>query len=607
MNEFYNRISKYKYIKKTLDDALYVAQERRMKTDNLEYFVSKHCRAYFFEHHLKVEREPSDQEKRDVTKSPIVKFIMSDIQLGILDQFEKRMEEGLKFRQRIMKCRRARVSTIYLAIGYHIIRFNENKKGFVFADRLETSRKLRHILDIFHQNDGLVLRPEIGKKTMAEGLYLHNPAKDKNDTSKDSFILLGSGEQKNTGVSGSIDFMQWSEASLTPDAGVHWSTISPALKGALFDIAESTPGPMGQDEIIYPEFENKSDMCDIKFISWMDVEDYKINDDEKEKAFQPYIDHSLYGKEKEIIQDYNPSVSQMLWRRYKLDEIKNLNSFRSVFPISQEEAFLSNSGLYFHKDLISGTKAKFVIKGESINFSDQTGAASIQKVDHGIWTQYRNVDPNLRYIVSCDIAEGKYADKEMRDSDYSVGIVWKMSDPIEEVCIFRDRGVPIEIFAEQTAIAARYYNNALVIPELNGPGLAFILRLRQLYSNIYRRQKYNSGSYVMTDEYGFRTTSPDKIDALSVLSEMLRRKQIIAYSDIIRQEMSKFAQKGIKIGAVSGHHDDTVTSLWLMAICVKQSPSLLVNETDRQITKTMSYLHDKIERVNDWQYSLHQL
>lgn len=600
--DFLKKIAPYKNILRSYENALKAVVDNKLDHVSSEYFLSKHCRAYFFEHHLKVEREASDQEIRDISASPIVPFALSEIQLTILDKMEGRLNTGKKFSQRVMKCRRARVSTIYLAIGYHLVRFNDNKKGLVFADRLETSRKLRRILDIFYQSDDLNNKPVKGKATLCEGLYLHPSELDKDDTSRDSFLLLGSGEQRNSGIGGSLDFMHWSEASLTPDAEKSWTTISPSLQGAIFDVAESTPSLTGEDEIIFRAFERKPPHCDTMFFSWLDVREYRVDDPELEKEFIPNIDHALYGKEAEIMNDFKISIPQMIWRRKKLDDLGSIHSFRAIYPISSEEAFFSNAGLYFAKELIDLTVPKEKIKDSmQVSFSDDGDGSSMIQSNLGAWRCWSNKTPLAEYLVSVDLSEGKTADKESRDLDYSVATIWKLSKPVEEVCILRDR-VPPEIMAEQCACAARYYNDALIIPEINGPGLAFLVRLRQLYNNIYREQKYAAGSFVMTEEYGFRTTSTNKTRALGSIGQLIRKDGLIIHSDIIRKEMSKFAQNGVKYGALSGHHDDTITCLWLMAVCISQNPSL-IKDGYNVTNSAMTMIETKIARDNSWQWS----
>ncbi len=610
MSPFEEKIQKFPFVKKSYDDAMEAAGTEEWNAEDLDFFLSKNCRAWFFEKHLRVERESSDQEARDINREAIVLFEMSDVQLGELEGFEKRMHSAKKFSRRVMKCRRAQISTIWLAIDYHMIRFSQNKKGLVFADKLETSRKLRRILDIFYQSDDLKDKPEIGKKTLCEGLYLHPSGYLKSDSSHDSYILLGSGEQDNSGIGGSLDFMHWSEAALTKDAMTHWTTISPSMKGAIFNVAESTPSMTGQDEIIFPDFEHPSDSCDCRFISWMEIKEYRIDDPVLEKDFAPHVDHNLYGKEAEIMEEFKASIPQMLWRRYKLDELKNINSFRQVFPISKEEAFYASAGLFFHKNLIEMTKPDKPVDFRLSSFSDQGGGnISLINDPSGAWKVYENSSIEFNYLIAADIAEGKCADKDGRDPDYSVAIVFKLSNPIREVAILRER-IPPEVLAEQIASAAQHYGNAMVIPERNGPGLAMIVRLMQVYSNIYQNQKVQSGSFVRTSDYGFVSTSPSKVYALSCLLQQIRDKDkgrgLILRSDIIRTEMSKFCQSGTKYSALPGYHDDTVSALWLMAACIFQTPHLLVskdvvNEISGQFGHLGGYFKPTITR-DSWNY-----
>lgn len=579
MSDFQDRIKSFPYILRSYEDAMDAAFNADLKGDDLEHFLSKNCRVYFFEHYLKVEREGSDQEIRDVNKSPIVPFVLSEAQLEVMEKFEKRMFSAKKFRIRIMKCRRARVSTICLACAYHICRFGENKKGLVFADKLETSRKLRKLLDTFYQGDTLCRKPIIGKRTLAEGLYLHPEGTEKSKTEKDSYILLGSGEQANTGIGGSLDFMIWSEAALTPDAETSWTTISPSLQGALFDIAESTPSMTGQDPIIFPAFETPSANCDTLFISWLDVLEYRIDDPELVARFSPYLDHHLYGKEAELIAEHEPTVQQMLWRRFKLDELKNASAFKQVFPISEKEAFYSSAGLFFHGDVIKMTRPKEKIAPKQYSFSDQ-GNMNISALqdNSGLWKIYKLPVFTHGFLIAVDIAEGRTSDKDGRDPDYSVAMIFSLTKNMEEVAVLRER-MPPEVLAEQVAAAAMYYNNAMVIPERNSAGIAFIVRLNQIYQNIYREQKLNNGSFLVTQELGYLTTSVSKVFCLSSLRSQIvdPTKGMTIHTDSARQEMEKFQQKGPKIGAMAGHHDDLVSVMWLAAACVAQSPSMLID------------------------------
>lgn len=605
MPTFEEIISPYPNVLRTYTDALAAGKNAKLKDEDLAYFISKNCRAYFFHNYLRVEREASDQEDRGIDDAAIVPFLLTDIQLGILDAFERRFELRKKFRQRIMKCRRAQVSTIYLAIGYHIVRFNENKKGLCFTDKIETSKKLMRIMNIFYSGDALDRKPVEGQRTGGEGMYLHHgSSKTVKDTSRDSFVVIGSAEQKNTGLAGGLDFFHWSECSLSPNQLTHWTTISPSLKGALFEVAESTPSLSGQDDIIFPDFDKPKDFCDAKFISWMDVKEYRVDDKKKVDEFVPYVEHHLYGKEGEILAQFEPSVEQMLWRRLKLDEINSLNAFRQMFPISIEEAFYSSVSIVFNREMIALTKEEKTEDLGRHTFADQGIHVSCIKDDGGVWNLFEKPQHNEEYLITCDPSEGRYSDRDQRDKDYHVAMIFKLGRPVKEVAIFRDGRFPVETFAEQVAVAARFYNNAHVMPEMNNSGLAFIVRLMQHYSNIYRHQSLQGATFSMSTEYGFRTTSPSKSHAVNCLMDMIRKSELIIRSEIVRKEMSKFEQIGVRYQAMSGHHDDTITALWLMAVCLFQTPHMIKTPSfsGGQFNAPVQCIEPKIER-DEWAFS----
>ncbi len=398
--------------------------------------------------------------------------------------------------------------------------------------------------------------------------------------------------------------MIWSEAALTQDAETHRTTIMPSMQGALFDVAESTPALTGQDAIIYPDFESPSVDCDCTFISWMDILEYRIDDKQKVKDFEPFSDHHLYGKEIEIIAEHKAAPQQMLWRRFKLDELKSTNAFRQAFPISQEEAFYASAGLFFHKQLIDLTRPQIIVPGIQHTFADQGPYVSMQRDDGGPWRIYKESIPDHRYLIAADTAEGKATDKEGRDTDYCAGMIFDLSSPLEEVGIFHER-IPPEIFAEQVGTAARHYNDALVVPErTGGSGLAFIVRLQQFYSNIYRTQKFQHGTYIITQDLGFQTTSVTKPTALSALLSRIRDpdKRLTIHSDLVRLEMAKFAQKGAQYGSLPGFHDDTLSCLWLAAVAISQSPGLVMSrDMNRHSEDNMRTFEPKINRAASWQ------
>jgi hypothetical protein len=76
------------------------------------------------------------------------------------------------------------------------------------------------------------------------------------------------------------------------------------------------------------------------------------------------------------------------------------------------------------------------------------------------------------------------------------------------------------------------------------------------------------------------------------------------HTEAARKEMGKFSQSGSKFGALSGFHDDIVTCLWLMAVCVFQTPTLTLTVSIDELTgQSGSRMYvPKIER-HEWNYA----
>lgn len=106
------------------------------------------------------------------------------------------------------------------------------------------------------------------------------------------------------------------------------------------------------------------------------------------------------------------------------------------------------------------------------------------------------------YVAGADVAEGRKRDRttaerrgiiSYNDSrpDYSAIIVLD-EETAQHVASWHGY-VPPNVFATICAAVGHYYNTALLVPELNGPGLAVVTSLDETirYPNIYRSRVFN--------------------------------------------------------------------------------------------------------------------
>jgi phage terminase large subunit len=180
------------------------------------------------------------------------------------------------------------------------------------------------------------------------------------------------------------------------------------------------------------------------------------------------------------------------------------------------------------------------------------------KMPDGETTIYVPPNPKHPYVLAIDTAgEGV---------DYFAGPV---IDNItgEQVAVFHSDADPVACVFQLIGLA-KYYNDALVVPEINFDGSYLLNKFKELgYHKIYQRTKpgdvYSEG---YEQKLGFRTTAENRMRMLTELKDWTD-EHIICINDIATlQEMLTFTsqakkQKGIWWGAENGAHDDLIMSL----------------------------------------------
>lgn len=130
-----------------------------------------------------------------------------------------------------------------------------------------------------------------------------------------------------------------------------------------------------------------------------------------------------------------------------------------------------------------------------------------------IWDPPRD---RAEYVIGADTSEGKVRDKGagkrkfnyMDDRpDYSAAIVLELESGLH-VATWHGY-LPPDEYASVLAALGFHYNNALIVPEINGPGLVVVTRLTDTirYPNVYQTRIFNSSAKdPWIPQWGWRTT-----------------------------------------------------------------------------------------------------
>ncbi|MBK23588.1 MAG: hypothetical protein CME70_06235 [Halobacteriovorax sp.] len=176
--------------------------------------------------------------------------------------------------------------------------------------------------------------------------------------------------------------------------------------------------------------------------------------------------------------------------------------------------------------------------------------------DMGVWV-WKYALTEHKYIISADVSRGDAA-------DYST---FHVIDTNESEIVAEYKGkIPPDQFATLLNEAGMRYNKAVICPENNSYGYAVIMKLQELgYPNLYyKNQKdkfaamYGEGNI---SKAGFTTSGVSRVQILTKLEEVLRNRQVNAYSSRLYDELKTFIWKGNKAQAQRGANDDLVIAL----------------------------------------------
>lgn len=130
---------------------------------------------------------------------------------------------------------------------------------------------------------------------------------------------------------------------------------------------------------------------------------------------------------------------------------------------------------------------------------------------------YSEPEKGQEYVLGADTAEGKVRDRAAgpimetagRDPDFNAVSVLRVSDGVEVATYLSNYATPL--FAQDVLAIAHYYGrdaglpDPLIVPEINGPGLAVVEELRRVYTHLWKQQVFLAVDRVFVEQIGWRT------------------------------------------------------------------------------------------------------
>lgn len=173
-----------------------------------------------------------------------------------------------------------------------------------------------------------------------------------------------------------------------------------------------------------------------------------------------------------------------------------------------------------------------------------------------------------QYSIICDVSRG-------RGMDYStMQIIDVTAMPYKQVCMFRDNMITPLDFAETIYRAAKTYNQAGVLVEINDVGsqVSESLFYDFEYENVVMTQNNGRlGKIISTGfgskekDFGIRTTKTVKAIGCAMLKLLVEQHKLLIYDKHTVDELITFSKKNNSYEAEPGNHDDLVMPLVLFS------------------------------------------
>lgn len=260
----------------------------------------------------------------------LVPFEFNSAQRYAHQRLEEQRERTGKVRAIFLKGRQQGISTYTAARFYHRCAMYRGTNVYILAHEQSASDNLFAIVERYHQHNPLA--PHTGISN----------AKELRFDKLDSGYIVATAGQKAGGRSRTSTLMHGSEAAFWTNASEHFSSsvqTIPDMDGTEIILESTANGPDGE---FYERWNDamaeRSDYQAI-FIPWFWQEEYRrpVPDDFtlSEEAEEGEL------SEVEYAEMFGLDVSQMVWRRMKISELRSSKRFDREYPATPDMAFVS--------------------------------------------------------------------------------------------------------------------------------------------------------------------------------------------------------------------------------------------------------------------------
>ncbi len=490
---------------------------------------------------------------KDGTSQP---FILNEVQDKALKQ--------LTGQDIFLKSRQQGVSTLFLAICTIAFISVENVKCVIIAHEAGVTQRL------FDRVKGFL---ESLKHTFPGELpytLKYNSRRELLNTKNGASFYIGTAGQRAFGHGDTINMLHVSEFSRYPEPEKMLAGLLQAVpkNGKVF--IETTADGYNYFYRLWKKNYLESNPFQCHFIPWFATLEYSLPVDPGTEFMDS---HPIYGDELGIMNTYHLAKEQMMWRRWKIDQLNgDIDKFNESYPATPDQAFILSGNNVWSNVMLSKYMLRVqkpIGRGNIIGYNP----LSFVENEKGYISIWKEPEEFHSYTIGADVSEGKIVaegDTE-HETDYSCAYVIDRNT-YEVVACWHGRIDPDQ-FGRQLESLGRYYNNALIAVERNAVGFTPLIVLRDLnYPNLYYREVYGLIADKRTAELGWVTDMHTKDLIINEATPLLRDGRITIYDEeLIAEMMSYVRDERGRANAASGAHDDRVMA-FLIAVKMLGQP-----------------------------------
>lgn len=495
-------------------------------------------------------------------ESEIVPFVPNIAQRALIDRVLKLLLDGVPIRIIVLKARQMGLSTAIEAIIYWWTSTHPEVTASIIAHQEDASRNLYNMFKRYYDNSNILFKPSRKYDTRSDIRFARED-EDGNQIGLNSVIKTATAKNTGTGRSDTINLVHGSEVAFWDNGEELVASLMQTvpMKPNTMIFLESTANGRGNYFAKMWDGAVKGDNdYEPFFFPWWIQDEYEIDGDEiteftiDEQDIIDYMREGIQVGNEIYVVPEDRIQAKIRFRRHKEREfMATPEKLLQEYPSTPHEAFIASGQNVFNTKALTHMERN-TKEGTFYDIFDNANRDPyIVENRHAKLQIWEKPEPNEEYVIGGDVAEG------IEGGDYCVADVIRVKD-MRTVAKYRGRIDPDQ-FAHIMDKLGRFYNWALLGPEVNNHGLAVVQRLRDLfYTNLYKRESGLDEVFeTPTAKFGWKTTAITKPLAIDYLAEAIR-DGIVKDPDIVfvKEAFSYVRDERGRTNAEVGEHDDTI-------------------------------------------------